>query len=130
MADPFFDHPILNSPYEYPKRHWELDDRGQPTQQIIDSRHEVISDVAYGIACWFIGTDYNEEGFFVRQSYFLGVNDPCNTLKTTLKAEIDLEARATLNSDIFPPFDKPKSECIAVNVINHLGDEVWKVFRV
>lgn len=38
MSDPFFDHPILNSPYEYPSRHWELDDTGQPTQKIIPSR--------------------------------------------------------------------------------------------
>ncbi len=38
MDNPFFDHPILNSPYEYPKRHWELDDQGQPTQQIIEQR--------------------------------------------------------------------------------------------
>jgi hypothetical protein len=32
MSIPFFDHPILNSPYEYPSRHWELDTEGQPTQ--------------------------------------------------------------------------------------------------
>ena len=38
MSNPFFEHPILNSPYEYPTRHWELDDQGQPTQQIIDRR--------------------------------------------------------------------------------------------
>src|SRR5499427_3044080 len=38
MTDPFFDHPILNSPYDYPTRHWELDDQGQPTQRLIDSR--------------------------------------------------------------------------------------------
>ncbi|HEY5870482.1 MAG TPA: restriction endonuclease, partial [Candidatus Tectomicrobia bacterium] len=38
MANPFFDHPVLNSPYAYPARHWELDPQGQPTQQIIDSR--------------------------------------------------------------------------------------------
>lgn len=38
MDNPFFDHPILNSPYEYPSRHWELDDSGQPTQKIIDRR--------------------------------------------------------------------------------------------
>src|SRR5262245_57514680 len=38
MTNPFFDHPILNPPYEYPARHWELDDQGQPTQQIIESR--------------------------------------------------------------------------------------------
>jgi len=34
----FFERPILNSPYEYPGRHWELDDHGQPTQRIIESR--------------------------------------------------------------------------------------------
>ena len=38
MENPFFDEPILNSPYEYPSRHWELDEAGQPTQQIIESR--------------------------------------------------------------------------------------------
>lgn len=38
MSNPFFDHPILNSPYDYPTRHWELDSTGQPTQQIIETR--------------------------------------------------------------------------------------------
>ena len=37
---PFFDHPILNSPYEYPARHWELDEHGQPTQRIIETRRK------------------------------------------------------------------------------------------
>src|SRR3989338_8005693 len=38
MSNPFFDHPILNSPYECPRRYWELDSSGQPTQRIVDSR--------------------------------------------------------------------------------------------
>ena len=38
MSNPFFDHPILNSPYEPPKRHWELDSDGQPTQVITENR--------------------------------------------------------------------------------------------
>ena len=38
MSDQFFERPILNSPYEYPGRHWELDDSGQPTQQILEQR--------------------------------------------------------------------------------------------
>jgi adenine-specific DNA-methyltransferase len=91
---------------------------------------EVISDGADGIACWFIDTDYNEESFFVRHAYFLGANDPYSALRTTLKAEIDPEAWATLHSDTSRPFVKPKSGRIAVKVINHLGDEVMKVFRV
>lgn len=91
---------------------------------------EVRSDGAEGIACWFIDTDYNEESFFVRHAYFLGANDPYKSLKTTLKAEINEEAWATLNSDTSRPFNKPTSGRIAVKVINHLGDEVMKVFRV
>ncbi len=91
---------------------------------------EVRSDNADGIACWFIDTDYNEESFFVRHAYFLGANDPYKSLKTTLKAEINEDAWATLNSDISRSFDKPKSGRIAVKVINHLGDEVMKVFKV
>jgi type III restriction enzyme len=38
MSNPFFDQPILNSPYGYPRRHWELDEGGQPKQRIIDTR--------------------------------------------------------------------------------------------
>jgi adenine-specific DNA-methyltransferase len=91
---------------------------------------EVRSDGADGIACWFIDTDYNEESFFVRHAYFLGANDPYGALKTTLKAEINREAWETLNSDTSRAFPKPKSGRIAVKVINHLGDEVMKVFKV
>ena len=91
---------------------------------------EVRSDGADGIACWFIDTDYNEESFFVRHAYFLGAGDPYKSLKTTLRAEIDEEAWATLNSDTSRPFDRPTSGRIAVKVINHLGDEVMKVYRV
>lgn len=40
MSNLFFDQPILNSPYEYPSRHWELDANGQPTQRIIESRRK------------------------------------------------------------------------------------------
>src|SRR6202140_2662098 len=38
MDNHFFERPILNSPYSYPARHWELDSEGQPTQQIIETR--------------------------------------------------------------------------------------------
>ena len=91
---------------------------------------EIRSDGADGIACWFLDTDYNEESFFVRHAYFLGANDPYKALKTTLKAEIDPDAWGSLHSDVSRPFDRPESGRIAVKVINHLGDEVMKVFRV
>ena len=92
---------------------------------------QVRSDDAGGIACWFVDTNYNEESFFVRQAYFLGASsDPYKALKTTLKAEIDEEAWATLNRDVSRPFPKPESGRIAVKVINHLGDEAMKILRV
>ena len=91
---------------------------------------ELRSDGPEGIACWFVDTDYNQESFFVRQAYFLGAGDPYKSLKTTLRAEIDEDAWATLNSATSRPFPRPESGRIAVKVINHLGDEVMKVFRV
>ena len=94
------------------------------------STGEVRSDGPEGIACWFIDTNYDEEGFFVRHAYFLGANDPYSALKTTLKAEINAEAWESLNSDTSRPFEKPATGRIAVKVINHLGDEVMKVFKV
>ena len=94
------------------------------------STGEVRSDGPEGIACWFIDTDYNQEAFFVRHAYFLGASDPYKSLKTTLKAEINAEAWNSLKSNISRPFPKPESGRIAVKVINHLGDEVLKVFRV
>ena len=94
------------------------------------SSGEVRSDGPDGIACWFVDTDYNEESFFVRQAYFLGAGDPYRSLKTTLKAEVDEDAWATLHSDTSRPFPKPTTGRIAVKVINHLGDEVMKVFGV
>ena len=94
------------------------------------STGEVRSDGPEGIACWFIDTDYNEESFFVRHAYFLGASDPYKSLKTTLKAEIDPDAWATLHSDTSRPFPTPQSGRIAVKVINHLGDEVMRVIRV
>ena len=94
------------------------------------STGEIRSNSPDGVACWFVDTNYNEESFFVRQAYFLGANDPYKALKTTLKAEIDKDVWATLNNDISQPFSKPASGRIAVKVINHLGDEVMKVFRV
>ena len=110
------------------------DDRVRVRVNGVDVFHpntgEIRSDGPDGIACWFIDTDYNEEAFFVRHAYFLGAGDPYKSLKTTLKAEIDADAWATLHSDTSRPFDKPESGRIAVKVINHLGDEVLKVFRV
>ena len=94
------------------------------------STGEIRSNDTDGIARWFIDTDYNEESFFVRHAYFLGANDPYKSLKTTLKAEINPAAWETLNSEVSRPFDKPGNGRIAVKVINHLGDEVMKVYRV
>jgi adenine-specific DNA-methyltransferase len=91
---------------------------------------EIRADDVKGIAAWFIDTDYDEESFFVRHAYFLGANDPYKALKTSLKAEIDEAAWASLYRDVSRPFPRPASGRIAVKVINHFGDEVMKVYGV
>ncbi len=91
---------------------------------------EVVTSSADDIALWFVDDNYNGESFFVRQAYFLGANDPYSALKTTLKAEINEEAWASLHSARSRNFARPSTGRIAVKVINHLGDEVMKVMRV
>ena len=88
----------------------------------------VVSGSTEDIACWFLDTDYNEESFFVRQAYFLGQKDPYDALRRTLKAEIDPESWESLRSAVSRPFDPPANKRIAVKIINHLGDEVMKVY--
>lgn len=89
---------------------------------------KVESSGTEGIACWFIDTNYDEESFFVRHAYFLGQNDPYESLRKTLKAEIDKDAWESIHTNISRPFDYPKTNRIAVKIINHLGDEVLKVY--
>jgi adenine-specific DNA-methyltransferase len=72
----------------------------------------------------------DEGSLFVRYAYFRGPNNPYRALKTTLRAETDQVALTSLHSDISRPFEKARSGRIAVKVINHLGDEVMKVFQV
>ena len=92
---------------------------------------EIRSDSPDAIACWFLDTAYDGESSFVRHACFPGaVNDPCKALKNTSKAEIDREAWDSLRRDVSRPFPKPGTGRIAVKVINHLGDEVMKVFQV
>lgn len=82
------------------------------------------------IACWFIDTNYDGESFFVRHAYFPGTNDPYKSLKTSLKTEINQEAWESLQKTTSRPFPVPSSGRFAVKAINHLGDEVLKVFKV
>ena len=114
--------------------HDEADDEISVEVRGIDvfdpGKGEIRSDDVDGIACWFIDTEYDEESFFVRQAYFLGARDPYKSLKTSLKAEIDKEAWESLRRARSRPFVRPRTGRIAVKVINHLGDEAMKVFRV
>jgi len=82
------------------------------------------------IACWYIDTDYNEEGFFVHHAYYLGDDDPYEKLKRSLKAEIDEAAWSSLYSAESRAFDPPSTGKIAIKVINHYGDGVLKVYEV
>ena len=91
---------------------------------------EVRSNDTGQIALWMIDTDYNGDSFFVRHCYFTGGGDPYKRLKTALKADIDADAWASLNSTVSRPFAVPGTGRIAVKVINDYGDEVMKVFEV
>jgi adenine-specific DNA-methyltransferase len=92
---------------------------------------QIEASSADDIAAWFIDTDYDYESFFVRHAYFPGqASDPYKSLRTTLKAEIDEEAWASLRRTRSRPFPRPASGRVAVKVINHLGDEVMKVMAV
>lgn len=89
------------------------------------------SSSADEIAVWFIDTDYNYEGFFVRHAYFPGASsDPYKALRNTLKAEIDADAWESLKRTRSRPFLRSENGRVAVKVINHLGDEVMKVLEV
>ncbi len=99
---------------------------------IFDPRSgEVRSHDPRDIACWFVDTDYDGESFFVRQAFFPGtIADPFRALKATLKGEIDEQAWKCLRRTESLPFPKPSTGRIAVKVINHLGDEAMRVFKI
>jgi adenine-specific DNA-methyltransferase len=80
------------------------------------------------IAAWFLDTNYDGDAFFVRHAYFTGADDPYDKLRRALRADINDEAWATVNSNVSRPFPRPTTGKVAVKVINHYGDEIMKVF--
>ena len=119
-----------------PDIEWNFDSDGNIVVEVLGidvfdpKTGEVRASGKDDIAAWFIDTDYDEESFFVRHAYFMGANDPYKSLKTSLKAEIDMEAWETLYRDTSRPFGRPSTGRFAIKVINHFGDEVMKVFGV
>ncbi len=115
MTQVTIENPVLNSPFQEPKRRF----------------HSIKDGNIDDIACWFIDTDYNEEAFIVRHAYFTGADEPYDKLKRALRAEIDESAWSALYTNESIPFEKPANKGkIAVKVINHYGDEVLKVYEV
>jgi adenine-specific DNA-methyltransferase len=88
---------------------------------------QIRSSATDDVACWFVDTSYDEEGFFVRHAYFTGADQPYEKIQ---RAEIDEAAWPALYSTVSRPFGPPKTGKIAVKVINHYGDEVLKVYPV
>jgi len=115
---------------------WDFDKDGKIIVEVLgvdvfDTKTGEVRDSGKeDIAAWFIDTDYDMESFFVRHAYFMGANDPYQSLKGSLGTDIDQDAWASLYRDTSRPFEKPKSGRFAVKVINHFGDEVMKVFGV
>ncbi len=117
----------------------DIDVRSEDGQVVVEIRGLDVYDPTTGqvrahttadIACWFIDTAYDGNSFFVRHAYFTGAGDPYKSLRAALKADIDEEAWASLYQTVSRPFAIPKTERIAVKVINHYGDEVMKVYEV
>ena len=107
---------------------WEIEVRGVDVYN--PTTGEIRSHSTDDIACWFIDTSYDGNSFFVRHAYFCGGNEPYESLKRALRADIDEEAWNSLYRTTSRPFPAPKTGRIAVKVINHYGDEVMKVLEV
>ena len=107
---------------------WKIEVRGVDVYN--PTTGEIRSHSTDDIACWFIDTSYNGESFFVRHAYFCGGNEPYESLKRALRADIDEEAWNSLYRTTSRPFPRPETGRIAVKVINHYGDEVMKVLEV
>lgn len=113
--DEFFDKPILNSPYDYPGRHWELDDVGPPTNRVLENRR--------------------------RSALVTPVPRPRKHKRSKAsRPELKLDETGGLSTEEQENYPTPIINEIrahvdawrrlAVKVINHLGDEVMKVFGV
>jgi adenine-specific DNA-methyltransferase len=107
---------------------WEIEVRGVDVYN--PTTGEIRSHSTDDIACWFIDTSYDGNSFFVRHAYFCGGNEPYESLKRALRADIDEEAWNSLYRTTSRPFPAPATGRIAVKVINHYGDEVMKVLEV
>jgi len=121
-----FGEPDLSAP-EWTDNGWIITIRGFDVYNPVTG--EVRAGTEEDIAMWMIDTDYDEESFFVRHAYFLGT-DPYDRLKRALKAEINPEAWASLNSATSRPFAHPSTGKVAVKVVNHYGDELLTVLEL
>ena len=125
-SNPFFDRPIVNSPYEYPHQHWELDETGQPTGHLLERRRraEFITPIPKP----------KKRGRSRQEELDLDEGKDLSTRKQAYDlTSIINEVRGQVDTWRNLPASQwpvPKNGRIAVKVINHLGDEVMKVFRV
>ena len=82
------------------------------------------------IACEFIDSDYDEESFFVRRSYFSGADELFKKRQRALTAEIEEAAWSTLYSTVSSSLDARSTARFVVKVVNHCGNEVPQVYSV
>lgn len=117
MSNLFFEKPILNSPYEYPLRHWELDKDGQPTQKIIEYRRKA-EFITHMPTPKKRKSSSEQEVFIFDEGKGLSTKDQ------------QYELTAMINSVMSMIVAWQTVRSYSRQTHHHLGDEVMKEFKV
>ena len=103
--------PVINSPFEEPRRHCRFDDEGI-TSDIVDQRRG---------SCYLVP---------IAQRPGNGTGGSYDRLDRALRPQVDEPAWSVLFSTLTRALEKPETGRIPIKVINHYGDEVLKVYEV
>lgn len=131
MTEQIFEKPVLNSPFTYPARHWELDADSQPTSRIIENRRaaDFITPIPKPKKRKKSASGGQPMGFTFGEGFTeeSGIQYNPTEFIQGIRQQVD-QWRQIPNPENWRV--TPDTARIAVKVINYLGDEVMKVFSV